>query len=117
MSSHRHIRVEPLDTATVIRLGLKRVIDDPATDELRHEIAAVVSAATLPNFIVDLAAVDLVSSAGISVFRDLYRAVAARKGQVVLSGPRPEIRTLMRMVGLDTIFSVHEDVAAAAAAF
>lgn len=117
MSSYRHIRVEPLGNACVVRLGLKRIIDDPATDELRHEIATAVSAAAVPNFVIDLDAVDLVSSAGISVFRDIYRAVGARKGQVALSGPRAEIRNLMRMVGLDTIFSVHDDVAAAAAAF
>lgn len=117
MTDFRHIRVEPHGKATVIRLGVRRIVDDPTTDELRSEIAAAVSAAEPPNVIVDLAAVDLVSSAGIAVFRDLHVAAAARQGQVVLTGPRPEIRTMMRIVGLDTIFSVHEDIAAAAAAF
>jgi anti-anti-sigma factor len=61
--------------------------------------------------------VQLVSSAGIAFFRDIYRAATARKGQAVLAAPQGDIRKLMRMVGLDTIFSIHDDVAAAAAAF
>jgi anti-anti-sigma regulatory factor len=35
----------------------------------------------------------------------------------VLAAPQADIRKLMRMVGLDTIFSIHDDVAMAAAAF
>jgi anti-anti-sigma factor len=117
MPPFHHITVERLGAATVIRIGVPRIVDDPVTDDLRHEVAAAVSAAAPPNIVIDLSGVELVSSAGIAFFRDMYRAASALRGQVVIAGPRAEIRTLMRMVGLDTIFSTHDDVAAAVAAF
>lgn len=117
MPPYTHLSVEPLGNASVIRLGVPRIVDDPVTDALRHEVAAAIAAATPPNIIIDLSGVQLVSSAGIAFFRDIYRAATARKGQAVLAGPQADIRKLMRMVGLDTIFSIHDDVAAAAAAF
>lgn len=117
MASHSHITVDDLGKARVIRLEVGRIVDDRNTDELRREVAAAISTADPPNIIVDLSRVHLVSSAGIAFFRDIFRATQARKGQVVLSGPNADIRTLMHMVGLDTIFSLHDDVAAAAAAF
>lgn len=117
VASYRHITVQDVGNASVIRLGVARIVDDRDTDELRHEVAAAISAANPPNIIIDLSGVQLVSSAGIAFFRDIFRATSARKGQVVLSGPHADIRTLMHMVGLDTIFSIHDDVAAASAAF
>ena len=117
MPPFHHITVERLGAATVIRLGVPRIVDDPVTDDLRHEVAAAVSAAAPPNIVIDLSGVELVSSAGIAFFRDIYRAASALRGQVVIAGPRAEIRTLMRMVGLDTIFSTYDDIAAAVAAF
>jgi anti-sigma B factor antagonist len=117
MAPYKHLSVEPLGKATVLRLGVPRIVDDPVTDELRHEVAAAIAAATPPNIIIDLAGVQLVSSAGIAFFRDIYRAASARQGQAVLAAPQADIRKLMRMVGLDTIFSIHDDVAMAAAAF
>ncbi|MDA1041657.1 MAG: STAS domain-containing protein [Planctomycetota bacterium] len=117
MPPYTHLSVEPLGNGCIIRLGVPRIVDDPVTDALRHEVAAAIAAATPPNIIIDLSGVQLVSSAGIAFFRDIYRAATARKGQAVLAGPQTDIRKLMRMVGLDTIFSIHDDVAAAAAAF
>lgn len=117
MPPYSHLTVEQLGNAFVIRLGVPRIIDDPVTDGLRHEVAAAIAAATPPNIVIDLSDVQLVSSAGIAFFRDIYRAATARKGQAVLAAPQTDIRKLMRMVGLDTIFSMHDDVAAAVAAF
>lgn len=117
MPPYSHLTVEKHGNAFIIRLGVPRIIDDPVTDGLRHEVAAAIAAATPPNIVIDLSDVQLVSSAGIAFFRDIYRAASARKGQAVLAAPQADIRKLMRMVGLDTIFSMHDDVAAAVAAF
>lgn len=117
MSHDHHLEAARRGNAWVLRLHAERIVDDPRTDELRRELAAFITDADPPNFVIDMAGVRMVSSAGLSFFQHVSRAVAARHGLVACCRVEPDVRMLFGLAGLDTIFTLFDDVEAAAAAF
>lgn len=117
MSQYQHLAAERRGNAWVLRLHAGRIVDDPATDELRRELAAFITCCEPPNFVIDLSSVQMVSSAGLAFFQHVSRAVAARHGYAAFCGVDPDVRVLFGLVGLDTIFTLFDDVDAAASVF
>ncbi|MFM8892742.1 MAG: STAS domain-containing protein [Planctomycetia bacterium] len=117
MSHARQLEAERRGNAWVLRLHAERIVDDAQTDDMRRELAAFIATADPPNFVIDLAGVRMVSSAGLSFFQHVSRAVAARHGFVACCRVEPDVRMLFGLVGRDTIFTLFDDVEAAVAAF
>ena len=62
---------------------------------------------------VDLTAVEQVSSAALGVLVVFCKEFGCERGRMALAVSRPEIRRLIQMTGLDTIFTVADDLPAA----
>jgi anti-anti-sigma factor len=69
-----------------------------------------------PNVVIDLGAVDYMSSAGLRVLLVAAKAARARAGKVVLAAPRPSVNEVLTMSGFDRIMTLEPDLVAASRA-
>lgn len=63
------------------------------------------------GLILDLKAVNFVSSAGLRLLLEIYKAAAANGTKLAMLRPQPEIYKLFKLASLDATFSVHESEA------
>lgn len=55
------------------------------------------------SLVVDLAAIDYISSAGLRVLLTVLKAIQENRGQLVLAGVGPNVASVLTMSGLDSI--------------
>lgn len=65
--------------------------------------------------VVDLAALDYISSAGLRVFMIMAREVKAGKGRIVLAAMQPLVREIFDISKFTLLFEIFDSVAAASA--
>lgn len=68
------------------------------------------------TLVVDMSGVDFCDSTGINVLLSAHRQAAGRGGGIQLSGTRRTVRRVLRVTGLDTVFTILEDPAPTAGA-
>ncbi|NBS32995.1 MAG: anti-sigma factor antagonist [Planctomycetia bacterium] len=116
MAEH-YLEVGHAGDVSTIRFNLPRIVDGPELDSIRDELVQCVIAAEPPKILVDFSGVMLISSAAITLLRDLYRALATRQGVLRLCNVRPEIAEVLRFTRIDTLFQIAPDRQAALADF
>jgi anti-sigma B factor antagonist len=62
------------------------------------------------TFIVDMALVEYVSSAGLKTLVSSWQRVRDLKGEMVLASLTPRVREVLQMTGLDLVFTLAESV-------
>lgn len=65
---------------------------------------------------VDLSGVEFIASMGMRTLMSCARALAGKKGRMVLIAPTPEVAKVLETAGIVEIIPVHPDLAAARAA-
>jgi len=90
-------------------------IDGTNAAATEKELLAFLDSGT-PRIVIDLSAVDYLSSAGLRVLLVAAKAARAKAGKVVLAAPRPAVLELLTMSGFDRIMNLEADVAAASRA-
>ncbi|MBU4200322.1 MAG: STAS domain-containing protein [Verrucomicrobia bacterium] len=60
------------------------------------------------GLIIDLKAVNFVTSAGLRLLLEVYKSAASSGTRIAMIRPQPEIYKLFKLASLDTTFSVHE---------
>ena len=82
--------------------------------ELRQELSEVLAAhPNAETAAVDLTAVEQISSAALGVLVVFCKEFGCERGRMALAVSRPEVRRLIQMTGLDTIFTLAQDLPAA----
>lgn len=66
------------------------------------------------RIVVDLSGVEFCDSTGMNVLLAALKRARERGGSLELAGPRPAVRKILQVTGLDTVFSVHDTVLDAA---
>ena len=97
------IREEKSDGVTVV-VPVGR-IDAVTSDELERKLIAVV-AASGARLVVDMQAVEYISSAGLRVLLKLAKRVKEQSGRVVLCSLGPAVRQVFELAGFLTLFEV-----------
>ncbi len=69
------------------------------------------------NLVLDLEAVDFMSSAGLRELVTALKKVKRSNGDMRLSNPAPRVREVLEMAGLDTIFLIFDSQNDAVASF
>jgi anti-sigma B factor antagonist len=77
-----------------------------------HLIAAV--AACGPSVIVDLASLEFIDCCGLGVLVRVLKWTRESGGDVLLAAPQQHVRRLLRLIGLNGVFSVYSSVEQAA---
>ncbi len=82
-------------------------IDLYTAPRLQSELAAVIaSAAPASRVIVDMSGVEFCDSTGMNVLLSCLRQARERGGELELAAPRPAVRKLLSVTGLDAVFTV-----------
>ncbi len=89
-------------------------IDLYTAPRLHTELAAAVMGDGPAQVIVDMAGVDFCDSTGMNVLLAALRRARERGGDLVLAGPRPAVRKILQVTGLESVFTVRDDPAAVA---
>ena len=92
------------DHELVIAIG---EIDLYTAPRLQSELAAVIdSAAPASRVIVDMSGVEFCDSTGMNVLLSCLRQARERGGELELAAPRPAVQKILRVTGLDSVFTV-----------
>lgn len=92
------------DYELVIAIG---EIDLYTAPRLQSELAAVIaSAAPASRVIVDMSGVEFCDSTGMNVLLSCLRQARERGGELELAAPRPAVRKILSVTGLDAVFTV-----------
>src|ERR1700733_105407 len=82
-------------------------IDLYTAPRLQSEIAAVIaSAAPASRVIIDMSGVEFCDSTGMNVLLSCLRQARERGGGLGLAAPRPAIKKILQVTGLDAVFTI-----------
>lgn len=100
--------IEAQGNAVIARLtGSLTVANAP---ELRQSLLAAIKQHKPKTLALNLMEVDFVDSSALGVFVEVRRAVAADGGTLAMTNLNDDIRGLMRIMNLDSVFSFLDDV-------
>jgi anti-sigma B factor antagonist len=81
-------------------------IDLYTAPRLQSELAAALAEAPASHLVVDMSGVDFCDSTGMNVLLGAHRRAHEQGGNFELSAPRPALRKILQVTGLDTVFAV-----------
>ncbi len=108
------ISTEEMDGGvTKVALDGRMDIEGAAVVDLKMNLIA----GGAKKLLIDLQKVSFLGSMGLRSIVIPARAVRSRGGKVVLFAPTDMVETVLKTSGIDSLFPVHHDMAAAMAAF
>ena len=91
---------------TVIAAG---EIDLYTAPKLQADLAAIIdSVGPAARVVIDMSGVEFCDSTGMNVLLSGLRQVRERGGELELAAPRPAVRKILQVTGLDAVFTVSE---------
>ena len=87
-------------------------IDLYTAPRLHSELAAVVGSSAPARVVVDMSGVEFCDSTGMNVLLSCLRQAREQGGELELAAPRPGVRKILHVTGLDSVFTVLNDAAA-----
>ena len=82
-------------------------IDLYTAPRLHSELAAVIDkSAPASHVVVDMSGVEFCDSTGMNVLLSCLRQARERGGELELAAPRPAVRKILQVTGLDAVFTV-----------
>jgi anti-sigma B factor antagonist len=110
MVPNPHFRVEEADDVRVVRLLDRALYDDRIVREVADALLNLVARLpSPPRLVLDLGAVDSVSSSMLGKLILLQRRVDAAGGQLRLCDVRPSILGVMQTTNLNRLFRIDHD--------
>jgi anti-sigma B factor antagonist len=89
-------------------------IDLYTAPRLHSELVAVLSGDGPVRLVVDMSGVEFCDSTGMNVLLSALRQARERGGQLELAAPRPGVRKILQVTGLESVFTVVESPASLA---
>ncbi len=81
-------------------------VDARTAPELRHRLRDLIDGQGNRHVVLDLRGTTLVDPAGLTVFVNAHKRMQRIAGELVLSGPSPDVISAFRTAGLDKIFTL-----------
>ncbi|GAB1819656.1 hypothetical protein HerbRD11066_28200 [Herbidospora sp. RD11066] len=66
----------------------------------------------LDRVVIDMSGVEFCDSTGMNVLLSALKRLKERGGVLEVASPRPAVRKILQVTGLDSVFTVHESVPA-----
>jgi len=95
-----------------IIVALSGEIDLYTAPRLQSQLAAALNTEYPVRLVVDMSGVDFCDSTGMNVLLAAQRLARERGGDMELSAPRPPVRKILQVTGLESVFTVVEGQAA-----
>ena len=86
-------------------------IDLYTAPRLHGELATALAGGMAVRIIVDLSGVEFCDSTGMNVLLAAQRRARDSGGDLQLAGPRPAVKKVLQLTGLETVFTVLDDTA------
>jgi anti-sigma B factor antagonist len=104
------VSVRPQGDRTV--LAVSGEVDLYTAPRLHGELVTALSGGGPVQLVVDMSGVDFCDSTGMNVLLAAHRRAREQGGDLELASPRPAIRKILHVTGLESVFTVLEDPAA-----
>jgi anti-sigma B factor antagonist len=91
-------------------LALAGEIDLYTAPKLQSELTSALAGGKSASIVVDMSAVEFCDSTGMNVLLAAHRLATERGGD--LAAPRPSVRKILEVTGLESVFTIHADLAA-----
>lgn len=92
-------------------LALAGEIDLYTAPRLQTELTAALAGTDPARLVIDMSAVEFCDSTGMNVLLAAHRLACERGGELALAAPRAGVRKILEVTGLQSVFTVHDDVA------
>jgi anti-sigma B factor antagonist len=86
-------------------------IDLYTAPRLHGELATALAGGVAVQIIVDMSGVEFCDSTGMNVLLAAQRRARDGGGDLQLAGPRPAVRKVLQLTGLESVFTVLDDTA------
>jgi anti-sigma B factor antagonist len=93
-------------------LALAGEIDLYTAPKLQGELTTALAAGKPSHLVVDMSAVEFCDSTGMNVLLAAHRLATERGGDLALAAPRPSVRKILEVTGLESVFTIHDDLPA-----
>ena len=110
------IEIEIYEYDGVTGLVLVGRLDESTAPALSDEISRLLGTG-VTKFVIDLARLDFMSSAGLGIFVGAAQSVREKKGDIKLARPTAFVQRLLGVMGFDDLFQVFDSSESAVAAF
>jgi anti-sigma B factor antagonist len=90
-------------------VALSGEIDLYTAPRLQSQLASALNVDRPVQLVVDMSGVDFCDSTGMNVLLAAQRMAREHGGNVALSGPRPAVRKILQVTGLESVFTVTDD--------
>jgi anti-sigma B factor antagonist len=95
-------------------VALSGEIDLYTAPRLQSQLSAALNVDRPVRLVVDMSGVEFCDSTGMNVLLAAQRMAREQGGNVELSSPRPAVRKILQVTGLESVFTVVEDRATVA---
>ena len=92
-------------------MSVQGEIDLYTVPRLQRELANALASGDAVRLIVDLSGVDFCDSTGVNVLLAAHRQAREKGGDLELAAPRPAVRKILQVTGLETVFTVTDNPA------
>lgn len=106
------LRVSSRSQGDHIVLSLAGEIDLYTAPRLQTELTAALAGTKPAQIVVDMSAVEFCDSTGMNVLLAAHRLASEKGGDLALAAPRPPVRKILEVTGLQSVFTIHDDLAA-----
>ena len=84
-------------------------IDLYTAPRLHSELGAVLVDGTPTRVVIDMSGVEFCDSTGMNVLLSCLRRVRERGGELEIASPKPAVRKILQVTGLDSVFTLVDD--------
>jgi anti-sigma B factor antagonist len=81
-------------------------IDLYTAPRLHSELAAVLADGMPARVVIDMSGVEFCDSTGMNVLLSCLRRVHERGGELEIASPKPAVRKILQVTGLDSVFKL-----------
>ena len=84
-------------------------IDLYTAPRLHSELAGLLAEGMPARVVIDMSGVEFCDSTGMNVLLSCLRRARERGGELEIAAPKPAVRKILQVTGLDSVFTVVED--------
>ena len=95
------------DDHTVVTIGGE--IDLYTAPRLHSELAGLLAEDMPSRVVIDMSGVEFCDSTGMNVLLSCLRRARERGGDLEIAAPKPAVRKILQVTGLDSVFTLVED--------
>ena len=117
MAEGSQLHIETTAGVTLVSFVTNNVLDVVQIQKIGEELCRMVDEPDRKKLVLDFSNVRMLSSQAIGMLLSVRKKSQAAKGEVVLSGLRPDLHKVFRITQIDKFFKFYDEAKQAVAAF